>query len=50
MAQEIFKDLAEDARNNYNKKHWLEVEGLLVKRRTLNKFICPQRSGIQYNN
>jgi len=27
MAQEIMKDLAEDSRNNYNKKHWLEVDG-----------------------
>jgi len=32
MTQEIFKDLAEDTRNNYNKKHWLEVDGLLVRK------------------
>jgi len=32
MAQEIIKDLVEDTRNNYNKKHWLEVDGLLVRK------------------
>jgi len=30
MTQEIIKDKSEDTRNNYNKKHWLEVDGLLV--------------------
>jgi len=32
MAQEIIKDLAEETRNNYNKKHWLEVDALLVRK------------------
>ena len=32
IAQEILKDLAEDTRNNYIKKHWLEVNGLLVRK------------------
>jgi len=32
MTKEIFKDLAEDSRNNYNKMHWLEVDGLLGRK------------------
>jgi hypothetical protein len=33
VAQDIYKNLAEDARNNYNKKHWLEVDALLVRKK-----------------
>jgi len=32
MAQEIFKNLAEDSRNKYNKTYWLEINGLLERK------------------
>ena len=32
MAQEVMKDLAEETRNNYNKKHWIEIDGLLIRK------------------
>jgi len=41
MAQEIMKDLAEDSRNNYNKKHWLEVDGLLVRKENHEQVYMP---------
>jgi len=31
--KKYLKELAEDVRNNYNKKPWLEVDGLLVGRK-----------------
>jgi len=31
MAQEIFKDLKHGGTKNYNKKHWMEVNGLIVR-------------------
>jgi len=41
MAQEIIKDLAEDTRNNYNKKHWLKVDGLLVRKENPEQVYVP---------
>jgi len=41
MAQEIIKDLAEDARNNFNKKHWLEVDELLVRKENSEQVYVP---------
>jgi len=35
MTQEIIYDLADNSWNNYNKKHWLEVDGLLVRKENL---------------
>jgi len=32
MAQEIFKNLAEDSKNKYNKTYWLEINGLLERK------------------
>ena len=53
MAQEIIKDLAEDTRNNYNKKHWLEVDGLLVRKENPEQIYVPttfRKTIIQLNH
>ena len=53
MAQEIIKDIAEDTRNNYNKKHWLEVNGLLVRKENPEHVYVPttfRKTIIQLNN
>jgi hypothetical protein len=53
MAQELFKDLAEDSRNNYNKKHWLEVDGLLVRKENPEQVYVPmtfRKTIIQLNH
>jgi len=53
MAQEIIKDLAEDARNNFNKKHWLEVDELLVRKENSEQVYVPttfRKTIIQLNH
>ena len=53
MAQEIIKDLAENARNNYNKKHWLEVDDLLVRKENPEQVYVPttfRKTIIQLNH
>ena len=43
MAQEIFKDLASNGKNNYNKKHWLEVDGLIVRKENPEQVYVPTK-------
>jgi len=52
MAQEIFKNLAEDSRNKYNKTYWLEINGLL-ERKNYEKIKVPttfKKTIIQLNH
>jgi len=41
MVQETIKDLADSNRNIYNKKHWLEIYGLLVRKENQEKVYVP---------
>ena len=53
MAQKIIRDLTEDVRNNYNKKHWLEVDGLLVRKEDPEQVYVPttfRKTIIQLNH
>ena len=45
--------MAEDTRNNYNKKHWLEVDGLLVRKEISEQVYVPttfRKTIIQLNH
>eukprot|EP00833_Pecoramyces_ruminatium_P016170 jgi/Orpsp1_1/1190202/evm.model.d7180000077406.1 len=53
MAQEILKDLGKESENNYNYKHWLNVDGLIVKKDNPEQVYVPtllRKTIIQLNH
>jgi len=41
MAQEIFRDLADKKKNNYNKQHWMKLNGLIVRKENPEQVYVP---------
>jgi len=41
MAQEILEDLEHGRMKNYNKKHWMEIDGLIVRRENPDQVYVP---------
>ena len=41
MAQEILKDLEHGRAKNYNKKHWMGIDGLIVRRENTDQVYVP---------